>query len=184
MIGPTDLLLPIGAAAAAVWVYSAVAWMALPHHQKDFKGLPDEDGFMAFVRSIGLPPGNYTYPHCHSKAQRNDPAFLEKWQTGPMGMVSVWPPMSMGRNMILTFVVYLVVSSVIAYLGWATLAPGDSYGRVFQVLGTAGVLAYTFAFIPNGIWFNHGRAVFTNMLDGVVSGLITGAMFAWLWPGA
>lgn len=179
-----DLWLPIVAAGAAVWVWSAVAWMALPTHRKDYRALPDEDAFLNAVRGLGLRPGNYSFPDCSTSEKRNDPAMQEKWKTGPMGTLAIWPGMNMGRNMVLTLLVQLVVSAVIAYLGSMTLQAGEEPMRVFRVLGTAGVLAYSFAFIPNGIWFNHGRAIFTNMFDGVVAGLITGAIFAWLWPGA
>jgi hypothetical protein len=56
---------------------------------------------------------------------------------------------------------------------------------VFRVLGTAGVLAYCFAFLPNGIWFGaKPRAMAMNVIDGVAYGLVTGAVFAWLWPMA
>lgn len=36
MIHITDLWLPILLSAIAVWIFGAVAWMALPHHKGDF----------------------------------------------------------------------------------------------------------------------------------------------------
>ena len=58
-----------------------------------------------------------------------------------------------------------------------------SYMRVFQVSGTAGIIAYCFAFIPNAIWFQAGwRSIVNNIFDGVVFGLATGAVFGGLWP--
>ena len=54
--------------------------------------------------------------------------------------------------------------------------------RVFRITGTMGVLAYCFAPLPNAIWFGHSRAsVVNNLLDGVLLGLVTGAVFALLW---
>ena len=109
-----------------------------------------------------------------------------KWKEGPVGMLNVWGKVSMGRNMALTFIVYLAVSFLIAYLASAILLhPGDSFKHVFQVLGTAGVLAYVFGGMSNAIWFGaYPRTILMNVIDGVVYGLITGAIFAWLWPGA
>ncbi len=57
------------------------------------------------------------------------------------------------------------------------------FAKVMQVLGTAGILAYCFASLPNDIWFQKsGREVLMNLIDGVIFGLITGAVFGWLWP--
>lgn len=181
------LWLPILVSAAAVWVASAVIWMALPHHASDWKGLPDEAAFTSALKSLNLPTGVYGFPHCTARSQRNDPEFQKRWKEGPTGLLNLWPNnMSMGKNMVLSFLVYLVVSALIAYLGAAAEIPhGASFAKVFQILGTAGVLAYAFAMIPNGIWFNAGaRAITMNFLDGVVYGLVTGAVFAWLWPAA
>jgi hypothetical protein len=179
------LWLPIVLSAAAVWIASAAAWMALPHHKNDFKRLPDEEGFVRSLRTMGIPPGNYGFPRCESHAQTKDPEFQKRWKEGPNGLLSVWGRVSMGRNMVLTFLVYLVVSFLIAYLGTAAPLPrGASFGHVFQVLGTAGVLAYTFGGVPSSIWFGaYPRTILMNVIDGIVYGLITGAIFAWLWPG-
>lgn len=178
------LWLPILASAAAVWVASAVIWMALPHHSKDWKGLPDEPAFNAALKSLNLQPGVYGFPHPKDRAECNSPEFRKRWQEGPSGMLNVWPGCtSMATNMISTFLVYLVVSTLIAYLGSVAIPSGASFAKVFQVLGTAGVLAYCFAFIPNGIWFKAGaRSIAMNFLDGIAYGLVTGAVFAWLWP--
>lgn len=179
-----DLWLPILASAGAVWIASAVIWMVLPHHTKDFKPLPDESGFTAFLKVAALAPGMYAFPHCGDRSKAKDPEFEKRWKEGPTGFVSIWPPMNMGRNMVLTFLVYLAVSFLIAYLaGAADLARGAPFAKVMQVCGTAGVLAYCFAFIPNGIWFGQsGRAILMNFIDGIVFGLVTGAVFAALWP--
>lgn len=181
----TQLWLPILLAAVAVWIYSAVAWMVLPHHTNDQRGLPDEDAALDAIRALGVPPGNYGFPRPANKAACKDPAFVEKWKRGPAGTLNIWPEFNMGRNMVLSFIVYLLISTLIAYLGAAALTPGTSFGKVFQVLGVAGILAYTTSGLTNAIWFQASRnAVLSNAFDGIVSGLITGAIFASLWPGA
>lgn len=182
------LWLPIVASAAAVWIASAMAWMALPHHKHDQKQLPDEAAFTTALRALKLPPGNYGFPHCEHNAQRKDPEFVKRFTEGPTGIMSLWGPMNMnmGRNMILSFLVYLVVSVMVAYIGVAAgFKPGMEHARVFQLLGAAGVLGYSFAFLPCGIWFGqYPRAMLMAVLDGIAFGLITGGIFALLWPGA
>ena len=110
----TQLWLPIVVSAAAVWVASAVIWMALPHHKKDWTKLPDEDAFRNYVKAAGIAPGNYGYPHFGSGKDCHTPEAKAKWESGPIGMLSVWGKISMGRNMLLTFLVFLAVSVVIA----------------------------------------------------------------------
>jgi hypothetical protein len=107
-----------------------------------------------------------------------------KFDKGPMGLLSVWAKPSMGKNMALNFVFYIVACSLIAYLASAAGIPrGAGFGKVMQVVGTAGVLAFSFSALPGMIWFQANKpAIVSHIVDGVVMGLITGAVFALLWP--
>src|SRR3954471_13529808 len=126
------LWLPIVLSAAAVWIASAVAWMAMPHHKSDFKRLPDEGAFTDSVRRMGIAPGNYAFPYCGTAADRKDPEMQRKWKEGPVGMLNIWGKVSRGRNMLLTFRMYLVASFLIASLATAIpLRPGDTFGHIF-----------------------------------------------------
>lgn len=58
------------------------------------------------------------------------------------------------------------------------------FWKVFQVTGTAALLAYCFATFPGDLWFQKKRrAMITDWIDGVVYALITATVFACLWPG-
>jgi len=178
------LWLPILLSAAAVWVASAIVWMAMPHHKGDFIGLPDEDGFMDSLRKSGIPPGNYAFPDCRDRAAMKSEKVQTAWKNGPIGHLSVWKaPVTMGDKMIATFIVYLFVSTLIAYLARVALPGPTSFGRVFQIVTAAGVLAYCFSFIPNAVWWgSYKRTIVANVIDGVVYAVITWAIFAWRWP--
>lgn len=181
----SHLWLPVLAASAAVWIASAIVWMFLPHHRGDWKKLPNEPAFMDAVRAMGVPPGVYGFPWFASHRECSTPEGQELWKKGPVGLLNVWKPdVSMGRNMAITFLVYIVVSAMIAALGVFTVAPGTAFAPAFRVFALAGVLAYAFAFIPNGIWFQQGRSTIMCVLDGIAYGLITGAVMAALWPSA
>ena len=184
MIPIAQLWLPILVSAAAVWVASAIIWMAMPHHKNDYSRLPDETRFSAAVGPLGLPPGTYGFPFVSNHDETKTPEFKKQWTDGPRGHLSIWPEkVSMARNMLVTFAVFLVVSGLIGYIGSLTLAPGAGFSKVLQVLGTAGVLSYCFAFIPNGVWFGQSARTMTmHVLDGVLYGLGTGAVFAAMWP--
>lgn len=179
------LWLPILLSAAAVWVASAVVWMALPHHKGDWKAMPDEGKFFSALESLNLPPGNYGFPDCKSKEKRNSPEVKARWEAGQVGLLSVWGKVSMARNMVVTFIVYLAISLFVAYIAQLAVKPGAGFKEVFQVAGAAGVLGYAFGHIPGSVWFGaYPRAILMCVIDGIAYGLITGAIFAAMWPGA
>jgi hypothetical protein len=89
----------------------------------------------------------------------------------------------MPRNMLLSYLTNLAVSFLMAYVGYEVLPAGTGFTRVWQVMGTIGVLTYSIAFIPNMIWFQgRGRVLALCVLDGVITGLAVGATFAAMWP--
>lgn len=178
------LWLPIVLSAAAVWMLALVVWMMLPHHKQDFVGLPDEDGFMEYLRKSKIPPGNYGFPDARTRVAMQSDKVQQAWKDGPVGHLSVWKtPLTMGDKMIGTFLVYLVVSVLIAYLTRVAIPGSAGFAKVFQVAATSGMLAYCFSSIPNAIWWgSYKRTIVANVIDGVLYGLVTGAIFAWLWP--
>lgn len=186
-----SLWLPILLSAAAVWLVSLIASMALPHHKQDWVAIPGsaggEDGFMDDLRKRGIPPGNYLFPDFRDPASMKSEKVQKALEHGPVGHLSVWKtPLTMADKMVGTFVVYLVASALIAYLTRIALpaASGPAgFARVFQIATTAGVLTYCFSFIPSGIWWGMSkRTIAANVIDGVVYAAITGVIFAWRWP--
>jgi hypothetical protein len=183
-----DLWLPIVLSAVAVWIAAALAWMVMPHHKGDFRQLTNEDDVMAAVRNLRIPAGLYFFPHMKDCGKmKNDPVATAKFEAGPHGMLQIWPPDAfgkMGRNMILSFIFYVITGVFIAYLGSLALPRGSEFLDAFQITGTAGILAYCFANIPQDIWFGKPlRNMIACLVDGIVFGLLTGAIFGLLWPG-
>jgi hypothetical protein len=181
-----SLWLPILLSAVAVWFVSTIFGMPFLHHKNDWIGLPaaDEDSLMEGIRNRGIKPGNYLFPDFRTREAMESEKVGKALKEGPVGHLSVWqPPLTMGGKMAATFFVYLVVSTLIAYLAFVALPNPAKFAKVFQVVGTAGILAYSFSFIPNAIWFGaYKRTIVASIIDGIVFGLITGAIFAWRWP--
>jgi hypothetical protein len=185
-----SLWLPIVLSAVAVWIVSTVFGLPFLHHKNDWigMGLSDEDALMEFLRTRGggIKPGNYLFPDFRTREAMESERVKNALERGPVGHLSVWqPPLGMGGKLAGTLIVYLVVSTLIAYLASITLprTAETDFARVFRVVGTAGILAYSFAFIPNAIWFGaYMRTIVASIFDGVVFALITGAIFAWRWP--
>lgn len=182
-----SLWLPVVLSAVGVWIASAIAWMVLPHHRSDFDKLPDEDGFLGALGKDPPSPGQYMFPHCGSMEGAKDPAFLEKQERGPAGIMVVRPsgPPNMGKSLGLWLVYCFVVSFFAAYVARHSLAAGEPGVDVFRCTATIAMAAYVLGNLPDSIWMGRPWAVTAkSMIDGVVYGLVTGGIFCWLWPAA
>lgn len=183
----TDLLslwLPIIASAAGVFFASFILWAATPWHNADIRKVPDPGAADRAVEGLALRPGFYMLPCTHDPQEMKGEEFQARFKRGPWATINVFPSQpNMGKNLGLSFATYLVISVVIAYLASSVLAPGTAYPKVFQVVGTAGVLAYTFGGIANGVWFGKPTGwVVRDIIDAAVYAMVTAGMFAWLWP--
>jgi hypothetical protein len=175
-----SLWLPIILSGVALFFASFAAWMILPHHKSEWKGLPDEASLTGTLRTMNVAPGQYMFPHCAPEQMKSE-EFKRRAEAGPHGTLTIWSGRpNMGVNMLCTVLFFLIANFVIAYLAAMVLPPGEEFMRVFRFVGTAGVLTYGTANILNGIWF--GRKMVADIVDGVAYGLITGLIFALLWP--
>jgi hypothetical protein len=178
-----ELWLPIIVSGVALFFASAAAWMLLPHHRPEWIGLPNEDAVSKVLRDGNVPPGQYMFPYCASQADAKNEALQRRFKEGPVGTLSVWPgPANMGANMACTALFFVIANAVIAYLSTMALDAGAPFMDVFRFIGTAGILTYGTANILNGIWFR--RKMLADIADGIVYGLLTGLIFALMWPAA
>ena len=179
------LWLPILLSGITVWVASAIIWMVMPHHKSDFGKLPDEDAARQALVPQRLAPGWYSIPYAVSQKDLQDPETIRRFEEGPVGFFAVVPSgaPTMGSKIALSFVFYLVISLLVAYLASRTLDPGADYLAVFRVTGTVAWLAYGAATIPDAIWFGRPWSVVVKgLLDALLYGLLTAGFFGWAWP--
>jgi len=184
MVPLTALWLPILLAAVIVFAASFIMHMVLPYHKGDYQKLPDEDKLLAALRAAGLKRGLYVFPFCTPKEMKS-PAMIEKYNQGPVGMMTVFPsgPPAMPKFLTMWFIYCLVIGLFVAYLTGHTVAPGARYLVVFRVAGTAAFLGYGLGNLSNGIWKGQTWSVtFKEVIDGLVYGLLTAGTFGWLWP--
>ena len=188
MVGIFALWLPILLAAVAVFVTSSIMHMVLPHHRKDFKKVPDEDGVMNALRPFDIPPGDYVLPSTDGDmaAMKTD-AFKEKLDKGPLVLMTVMPKGTfsdmMGKTMAVWFVYLLVVSLSVAYAAELAMGPGAEYMEVFRFTGTVAFGFYALGQWTQPIWYkSSGVTALKSTVDCFVYGLMTGGVFGWLWP--
>ena len=186
MVSVTQLWLPILVSSVAVFFASFLAWMVLPHHKKDIKTLPKEKEWAENLKLLNLSPGIYMWPGCDTPEEMKSAEYKQRYKDGPWGSVTILGAQpNFGRNLLLVFLFYVVVGIFVSYLAGQGRAAGASFSAVFQMAGTAAIAAYCAGSIPNALFFGKpGRFVLTDFIDALVYGLITGLIFAWLWPSA
>jgi hypothetical protein len=184
MVAIGSLWLPILLSAVLVFVASGLIWMVLPHHRSDFKGFPDEGAVLDALKPQNLTAGQYDFPHVQSPDDLKKPEVQQRFADGPVGFFTVAPGQpKMSKNLVMSFIYYIVIGGAVAYLVSRTVAPGAEYLSVFRVTGTVAWYAYGLAVVPDAIWF--GRpwgSVWKHLGDAFVYALLTAGAFAWLWP--
>lgn len=183
MVSLAALWLPILLSAVAVFVVSSVLHMCLPLHKSDYKKVPGEDAVLTALRAQNVSAGAYMFPHANSMKEAGSPEMMAKRKKGPVGTLVVVGNFAMGKSLGQWFVFSLAISFFVAYLATMALPLGAAFAAVFRFAGAAAVLGYAFTDVTNSIW--KGVAWSTALkfvFDGVLYGLATGAVFAWLWP--
>lgn len=178
-----SLWLPILLSAIAVFIVSGLIWNVLQWHNSDWRKLPDEEALRRALK--GTAQGEYVVPHAADNKARRSSDWQEKFKEGPAAMLIVLPhgSMAMGKQLVQWFIYCLIISLLVAYIASATLPAGTAYLKVFQVAGTAAILAYAGHAAMGSIWFGYGWGrTIKEIADGVIYGLLTAGLFGWLWP--
>ncbi len=181
----TQLWLPIVVSGVVVFILSAIAWTAMPHHKKDWRGLPDSDAVQAAMRANPPAPGQYAMPWAPDPSVFKDPAMAERMQKGPRAYITVVPNgmPAMGPMMVQSLLFNVAVSFLVAYVAWHALGAGADYLAVFRMVGAVSAMSYILGMVPESIWFGRPwRALAMSAIDGLVFGLFTAGVFGWLWP--
>ena len=84
-----QLWLPIVVSGVVVFFMSALVWTVMPHHKKDWRGLPNEEAVLAAMRTNPPAPGQYAMPFVFDPRLREDPAMKERIAKGPNGYFTV-----------------------------------------------------------------------------------------------
>ena len=180
-----QLWMPIILSAVAVFVASSLIHMVLKWHNSDYRKLPNEDSVRAAIRAGNPAPGQYVVPHCLGMKEMQTPESQQKFVEGPVGFITLRPNglPRMGGTLALWFLFTLAVGVIAAYVAAKTLPTGATFGQVCRVVGTLSFLAYTGGSVTNGIWMGKPwSSVAKDVVDGLIYGALTGAVFGWLWP--
>ena len=185
MVSLAHLWLPILLSGIGVFIASFILHVVLKFwHMPDYHGFSNESEIAAAIRKGNSAPGMYMLPYCKMEDMKK-PEAQEKFKQGPVGFLilrATGKP-NMGKSLMLWFIFCLLVSLFAAYIACHTLATGTAGMQVFRVVGTAAIMSYAFASLPTGIWYGQPwKAVTKDVIDGIIYGLVTAAIFAALWP--
>jgi len=185
MVSIPSLWLPILLSSVLVFLASFVIHMLLPYHHTDFSKVPSEDQVQDALRKFSIPPGDYMIPCAGGAEGMKKPEFKERFEKGPVLLMTVYPQgsMSMGKSLAQWFVYLLVVGALTAYITGRALPEGAPYLEVFRFAGCTAFIAYSIALWQNSIWYRlKWSTTIKNTFDGLVYGLLTAGVFGWLWP--
>ena len=178
-----QLWLPMLISAVLVFALSAASHMVLPWRRNEWGRISESDALQAALR--GREPGLYVFPAPADPKQQMSREWMERWAKGPSGWLTLAPPgpIDLKVNLGLSFLVFLGVAFVDAYVAWHALGPGAHYRAVFRIVGTVGVMAFGLGTIFNSIWYHRPwRAYASDVIDALLFGLSMGGVFGWLWP--
>lgn len=186
MVGLSHLWLPIIASAVAVFVVSALLHMLFTYHNSDYRKFSNEDEVRAAINKGGATAGQYILPYAMG-AEFKDPAVQQKMKEGPTGFVLLRKPSGpeMGPALGQWFVLTLVIAFLVGYVAALAMAPGEDHMAVFRVVSLIAFLAYAGSQAQEAIWRAvPWAAVIKTIMDGLVFALVTGGVFALMWPAA
>lgn len=180
------LWLPILVATVVVFFGGMLCWAVLPHHKPDMGRVPAQPELLEHLKSSGLAPGNYMFPQPEDPKDWSTQEAKDMYAAGPWGVLCLFPAQpSMVKNLLGTLSVVFTITAFVGYLTGLALEgePDPSFMRVFQIAGTAAVLGHCFGGMTGDVWFGKPvRFVVTDFIDKLVFGIVTGLLFAALWP--
>lgn len=179
-----SLWLPILISTIALFFASFLSWMVFQLHFKDWGKLEAEEKLMGTVREMNIPEGNYIFPGATSGKEMNSAAHQEKMAAGPRGILQVLPVPTMGKNLGLTLLFFLVCNATFAYLAHIAFEPGSGpdFITVFRFVATVALLTFCASMVQHAIWFRN--RVTGHVIESIGYALVAGAIFAALWPAA
>ena len=79
----TSLMIPIVAAAVAVFMLSMIVHMAMPWHKGDYANVPDHDAAITAIGALKLTPDDYAVPNPQLPGGGKNPDFIADFERGP-----------------------------------------------------------------------------------------------------
>jgi hypothetical protein len=164
-----------------VFVWSAVAHMALPIGTMGMSTLPDEQPVLDVLKEKVPAPGLYFVPAMDPK--NKDPQYRAAWQakyeSGPSGLLIIHPNgmKAMTPRLLLTELLADVAAAWIVALVFAAMAAGD--GRRMMIAALLGLFAWLSISVSYWNWYGYPLVYVTGeALDQIIGWALGGLAMA------
>lgn len=173
MVPLIDLLWPVLLAASAVFLVSGVLGMLLPRRTEVARV---GEAVVAGIQELALRPGDYVLPLTNGNEGLRDPSTyrLTVTASGIRAAASLWDGHA---------AYHLAVNIVVAYLAGLALLPGTDFNQVFRFTTAVAFLGYGSTSLHG--WLSERRSwqmIWRPAFKGLVCSLVSGSIFAGLWP--
>ncbi len=180
-----QLWLPILVAAVLVYIASSLIHMVFKWHNSDYKKLSNEDEVQAVLRKGAPAIGQYGIPHCTDMKAMREEAMVKKYADGPVALLTVMRSGApkMGGMLVRWFLFNLVVALVAGAIALQVYGlPGNAH-YAGHLVGLITFLTYAGGSVQSGIWMGKPwGAVFKDLIDALIYGVVSALAFWWLWP--
>ncbi len=170
-------------AGVIVFLWGALAHMALPLGTAGLRSVPDDTALLAAMRSTMQEPGMYFFPTAdlsRTMSEEEEAAWNKRNLAGPAALVAFQPHgTGFGPKPLLIQAATDIAAAMIAAMLLAHVAASVGYGRRVLLAGSLGVFATLVVNVPYWNWYGFD-ATFTAaaLVESTVGWLLAG-----LWLG-
>lgn len=184
----TYVLIGAGAGAVVLFLWKAIAWMALPHHAADYRSVPNEDAFVEALHGLKPIDGYYVIPHGDAfEKGLADPALAERMKKGPNAFLCVIPPgpPMTGGTFLGGFAINFFEGLGCAILLSFVAASVPSLVDKVMFFGGLGLFVSGVVYLTLVNWANHPRRfALTNIFDVTIGYALIGVVLHFVGTGA
>ena len=171
------------AAGIALFLWGAIAHMALPLGEMGIKSMPEE--VTAVLGERIKTPGVYFFPSVGAGTEQEMEKTSQAYATQPHGLMAFTPtdgkPYSMAMPLTIQFVIDLICGVILAWLIWQAWLSLPGLGAKVGFAAVVGFLASFAVSAPYCNWYGFGGAFFIGqMIESIVGFSIGGAVIGWL----
>lgn len=187
---PLKWVLLAGLAAGVLrFVWGAICWMVLKHHDDDWRGVGDDGGVEAALAKADLAPGwFYLLPfHKDVEGGARGKAFAERMARGPNAMIVALPAGGcMGgavflKGFLLNLLEGLGLALLVCVLWDSRAVHVDTLGETMAGCAAVGLLASISVHFMASVWMGMPwRHTWSSTFDLVVGYALAGGLLYWL----
>ena len=181
----TGILIATAAGGVFLFVWTALMWMAVGHHRKDYVPVPEvEEDLEAVIGKLPHRNAFYAIPHmANYDNNHSHPDLIERMKSGPNALVirmPEGPPMD-GGTFMKSFIVNLCEAFFVAVLIQALQGALPELWQVVVACGGIALAISIASYVSLAVWMAlPKRLAMTSTIDKVTGYALMGIIFHFL----